>query len=108
MIDGRNFFSQPVRNDIRKYENIRKSPASQGDDYTTSCLLDYPFFRENYNGIIATDLSKQQAFDADSKPIQQVNFTGNIDRTRNAIMFFVLEEVKETILDFSQGTMKAL
>ena len=52
--------------------------------------------------MIAIDLSKQQAFDANPKAIQQVNFTGNLDGTNNRLLFFINEEVKETILDFSQ------
>ena len=65
--------------------------------------------------MIAIDLSKQQELDADPKAIQQINFTGNLERGRNAdgeiinvnkIMFFIIERVKETILDFSQGTVK--
>ena len=54
------------------------------------------------------DTEKQQAFDGDPKEIQQINFTGNLEHFKNARMFFILEEVKETILDFSQGTMKVL
>ena len=51
------------------------------------------------------DLSKQQALDADPKAIQQINFTGNLDQDECATMFFIIEEAKETILDFSQGTV---
>ena len=58
--------------------------------------------------MIATDLSKQQALRADSKAIQKISFTENLDRNRDTKMFFITEEVKETILDFSQGTVKAL
>ena len=56
--------------------------------------------------MIAIDLSRQQALDADSKAIQQINFTANLDRAGNTTMFFIIEEAKETILDFSQGTVK--
>ena len=58
--------------------------------------------------MIAIDLSKQQALDADPKTIQQINFTANLDRNENITMFFIIEEAKETILDFSQGTVKVL
>ena len=58
--------------------------------------------------MIAIDLSKQQALDIDPKAIQQINFTANLDRAVNTIIFFILEEVKVTVLDFSQGTVKAL
>ena len=64
MIDGKNFFDQPVKNDKVTYENIRKITIGQGDDYTTGCLLDYTYFKKYYK-MIAVDLSKQQALDAD-------------------------------------------
>ena len=56
--------------------------------------------------MIAINLSVQQALDADSKKKQQINFNGNLDRTEGATMFFIIEEAKETILDFSQGTVR--
>ena len=56
----------------------------------------------------ATDLSKQQALDADPKAIQQINLTGNLSGKNNRLMFFIIEEVKETILGFSQGTVRVL
>ena len=58
MIDGKNFFDQPIIYDLIKFENIRKSSTGQVDDYTTGCLLDYNFFN-NYYKMIAKDLSKQ-------------------------------------------------
>ena len=70
-------------------------------------MLDYPYFKENYK-MIAIDLSKQQALDADPRAIQQINFTANLDRAGNTRIFFILEEAKETVLDFSQGTVKVL
>ena len=57
MIDGKNFFDQPINSDLKTYENIRKIATGQGDDCTTSCLLDYSYFKENYK-MIAIDLSK--------------------------------------------------
>ena len=56
----------------------------------------------------AVDLSKQQALDADPTAIKKINFTANLDRDRNTTMLFIIEEAKETILDFSQGTVKVL
>ena len=91
----------------KTYENIRKITTGQGDDYTTGCLLDYAYFKENYK-MIAIDLSKQQVLDADPRAIQQINFTANLDRAGNTTMFFIIEEAKETVLDFSQGTVKFL
>ena len=72
------FFDQPVKHDIRKYDNMRKVSTSQGDDYTAGCLLDYNYFKEHYK-MIAIDLSKQQELDSDPKAIQQTNFTGNLE-----------------------------
>ena len=105
MIDSKKFFDQPRNSNIKTYENIRKICTGQGDDYTTGCLLDYSYFN-NYYRIIAIDLSKQQVFDADPRVIQQINFTANLDRDDNTTMFFIIEEAKETVLDFSQGTVK--
>ena len=48
MIDGRNFFHQPIKNDLKTYDDIRKIATDQGDDYTTGCLLDYPYFKKWY------------------------------------------------------------
>ena len=53
-------------------------PIGQGEDYTTGCLLDYPYFKANYQ-MIAIDSSTQQALDADPRAIQQITFTGNLD-----------------------------
>ena len=58
--------------------------------------------------MIAIDLSKQQAFDADPKVMQQINFTGNLGGNNNRLIFFIIEEVKETILNVLQGTVKVL
>ena len=58
--------------------------------------------------MIVVDLSKQQALDADPKAIQQINFTANLDRAGDTRIYFILEEAKETIFDFSQGTVKVL
>ena len=107
MIDGRNFFDQPINSDLKTYENIRKIATGQGDDYTTGCLLDYSYFKDYYK-MIAIDLSKQQVLDADPRAIQQINFTANLDRAGNLAMLFIVEEAKETVLDFSQGTVKVL
>ena len=104
-IDGKIFFDQPINNDIKTNENIWKFSTSQGDDYTTGCLLDYSYFKDNCK-MIAIDLSKQQALDANLRAIQQVNFTRNLDRAGNITVFFIFEETKEAILNFSQGTVR--
>ena len=107
MIDGKDFFDQPVKSDMRAYDNIWKIATGQRGDYTTGCLLDYNYFNEHYK-MIAIDLRKLQALDADLKGIQQINLNGNLDQEGGAIMFFITEKAKETILDFSQGTVKVL
>ena len=108
MIDGKNFFNQPVKNDKVTYENIRKIATGQGDDYTTGCLLDYTYFKKYYK-MIAIDLSKQQALDADPKAIQQINFTENLNRAERTRFYFILErQKKQGIFEFSQGTVKVL
>ena len=107
MIDGKHFFDQPINNMTKRYENIRKIAIGQGDDYTTGCLLDHPYFKDHYK-MISIDLSKQQALDADPRAIQQYNFTGNLDSNGDTTIFFIIEGAKETVLDFSQGTVKVL
>ena len=107
MIDGKNFLDQPVKNNKVTYENIRKIPTGQGDDYTTGCLLDYNYFK-NYYKMIVVDLSKQQALDANPKAIQQISFTAKLDRAGNTRLCFILEKSKETVFEFSQGTVKVL
>ena len=97
MIDGRNFFDQPINSMNKTYENIRKIATGQGDYYTTGCLLNYTYFKKNYK-MIAIDLSKQQELDADPRAIQQNNFTANLDRERNTTIFFIIEK----------GTVKVL
>ena len=66
MIDDKNVFDKSIKNDFKTYENIKKIATGRGDDYTTGCLLDYPYFKENYK-MIAIDSSKQQILDADRR-----------------------------------------
>ena len=68
-------------------------------------MLDYAYFKESYK-MIVINLSKQQALEADPRAIQQISFTSNLDRVGNTTMFFIIEEAKETVFDFSQGTSK--
>ena len=120
-IDGRNFYDHPINNSIKQYDKVRKISARQGDDYTIGCLrqgddytigclLDYSYFRKNYR-LIAADLSKQKALDADSRAIQQIIFTGKIKAAvanTRIVIFYVLEKSKETISEFSKGTTEVL
>ena len=70
-------------------------------------MLNYCYFKENYK-LIAIDLSKQQALDGDPRAIQQIDFKSDLDRTGNTTIFFVIEQSKEIIFEFSQGTVKVL
>ena len=106
MIDGKNFFDQPINSKRKTYENIRKIATGQGDDYTTCCLLHYSYFKENYK-MIAIDLSKEQALHADPAS-QQINFTANLDRAGNEQQCSLLLKKQKKLLDFSQGTVKIL
>ena len=101
------FFAQQVKNNLRTNEKSQTIATGQRDDYTTGCLLDYPYFKENYK-LIAIDSSKQLALNVNPKTIQQINFTGNLARNpiANAVMFFLIKETKESILDFSLGNVK--
>ena len=102
------FLINQEENDKVTYENIRKIAIGEGDDYATGCLLEYIYFK-NYYKMIAVDLSKKQALDADPKAIQKINFTANLYRTGNTRgVYFILGEAKETVLDISQGTLKVL
>ena len=91
--NDRIFLCQPVKIEVRTYDNIRKIATGQENDYTIGCLLDYACIKEKYE-LIAIALNKQQALDADPKVIQQINFTGNLEPAGNTIMFFINEEVK--------------
>ena len=75
LIDGRNFYDQPINDLIKQYDEVRKISIGQGDDYTTGCLWDYEYFKDNYR-LIAVDLSKQKALDTDPRAIQQIVFQG--------------------------------
>ena len=105
LIDGRNFYDQPINDSIRKYDEIRKIATGKGDNYATGCLLDYNYFKKNYQ-LIAVDLSKQRKLDADPRAIQQIEFIGML-KTRSNV-FTTLEKSKETILEFYKGTAKVM
>ena len=107
-IDGKCFYDQPINDSIKQYDEIRKISTGQGDDYTTGCLLDFAYFEQNYR-LTAVDLSKQKALDADSRAIQQIIFTGKIKTeaaNTRVIIYYILEQSKETMLESSKGTTK--
>ena len=106
MINGENFFDQPINNNKITYENTRNVATGLENDYTTGCLLDYPYFRDSHK-MILIDLSKQQILNGgDPKAIQQINLTANLDRAGNTRIYFILEETKETILTFHRELLK--
>ena len=105
LIDGRNFCDQPINDSIRKYDKIRKIATGKGDNYATGCLLDYDYFKKNYQST-AVNLSTQRKLDADPPAIQQIEFIGML-KTRSNV-FTILEKSKETILEFYKGTAKVM
>ena len=107
MIDGRNCFDQTVKNGLWTKDNISEIATGQSNDYTTVCLLDYPYFEEYYV-LIWIDLIKQQKLNANPEEMQQTSFTVNLDRARNTQMFSIIGEAKEIVLDFSKWTKKIL
>ena len=104
-IDGRNFYDQPSNDTIKQYDEIIKISTGQGDDYTTGYLLDFAYFEKKLQ-INFADLSQQKAFDADSRAIQQIIFTGKTDNQIRVC--YILEKSKETILEFFKVTTKVL
>ena len=102
-----NFFSWMYRHNIAIELTLIQHGVSieklMRDDYTTGCLLDYNYFK-NYYKVIVIDLGKTQALYVDPKAIQLINFTGSL--TQQATIFFIIEEAKEAVLDFSHGTVK--
>ena len=109
LIDGRNFYDQPINDIIKQYDEVRKVSTGYGDDYTTGCLLDYAYFKDNYR-LIAVDLSKQKVLDADPRAILQIVSQGVVGENngREITLQTILEQSKEIMLEFSKGTTKVL
>ena len=105
LINGRNFYDQPMNDLIKQYDKIKKTATGQGDDYATQCLLDYQYFKDHYQ-LVAVDLSKQKELDADSRAMQQIEFYGLLKT--NSQVCTVIEKSKETPLKFYKGTAKVL
>ena len=98
-LDWRNFSDQIINDLIQQYDEVRKVSTGQVDDHATECLLDYAYFKDNYR-IVAVDLSKQRALDADPRAIQQIVFqkiAGGADNTTLSL-YTILETSKETAL----------
>ena len=73
IIDGRNFYDNPIESDIEKYRELKKVMIGKGEDYTPGSLLDYNYFKKRYK-LVAVDLSKQKELDVDPRAIQQIEF----------------------------------
>ena len=103
IIDGRNFYDNPIESDIEKYRELKKVMIGKGEDYTTGSLLDFNYFDKHYQ-LVAVDLSTQKELDADPRAIQQIEFKYMLGT--NSTIYWVLEKSKETILEFYKGTVK--
>ena len=103
IIDGRNFYDNPIESDIEKYRELKKVMIGKGEDYTTGPLLDFNYFDKHYK-LVAVHLPKQKELDADPRAIQQIESKYMLGT--NSTIYWVLEKSKETILEFYKGTVK--
>ena len=102
IIDGRNFYDNPIEIDIEKYRELKKVMIGKGEDYTTGSLLDFNYFEKHK--LVAVDLYKQKELDANPRAIQQIEFKYMLGT--DSTIYWVLEKSKETILEFYKGTVK--
>ena len=108
LIDGRNFYDQNVNSSIVRYNELLKMTTGRSEDYSTGCLLDYDYYIKDFN-IVGIDLSHQAVLDSDPKINQQIEFVYKLLSGSAAInydLLTVLEEEKQTVLKFSEGTVK--
>ena len=98
LIDEERFSDSPVKNEEEAYE--KTIDMSNNNDYTTGNLLDFAYFKENYE-LITIDLSKQTKL----KDPQQINFIGKLDKANGAAMFFIVQKSEETTFNFSQNSV---
>ena len=98
--DGTDFYDQSINDLIKQYDEVRKVSTRQGNDYTKGCL--FCLFQK----LTAADLSNQKALDAESRAIQQIIVTGRANA--GAMICYIPEQSKETMLQFSKGTTKVL
>ena len=103
LINGINFYDQPINDLVKQYDEIRKIATGQGDDYTTGCLLNYYYFKNHYN-LIGIDLSKQKELDVDSRAFQQLEFYGMLKT--NSQVCAVLEKSKEQCYNLLNAQQK--
>ena len=105
LIDGR----LPINDLIKQFDEVRKVSTGYDDDYNTGSLLNYAYFKDYYK-LIAVDLSKQKALDADLREIQQIVFQGVVggDDNTKIRLYTILKQSKETVLEFYKRTAKLL
>ena len=103
IINGRNFYDNPIESDIEKYRELTKVMIGKGEDNTTGSLFNFNYLNKHYK-LVAVDLSKQKELDADPRAIQQIELKYMLGT--NSTIYWVLEKSKETILDFYKGTVK--
>ena len=103
IIDGRNFYDNPIESDIEKYRELKKVMIGKAEDYTTGPLLDFNYVDKHYK-LVAVGLPKQKELDVDPTAIQQIEFKYMLGK--NSTIYWVLEKFKETILEFYKGTVK--
>ena len=104
IIDGRNFFVQPIKHDLKTYDNIRKIATGQGDDCTTGCLLDYTYFKK-YFKLIPIDLSKQKNWMLIQKQYNKLILLETHTHKKKMQQYFSLLKKQKKVLDFSKGTV---
>ena len=108
LIVGRNFYDQNVNSSIVRYNELLKMTTGRSEDYSTGHLLDYDYYLKDFN-IVGVDLSHQVALDSDPKINQQIEFIYKLPSGNAAInydLLTVLEKEKQTVLKFSEGTVK--
>ena len=103
IIDGRNFYDNPIESGIEKYRELKKVMTGKGEDYTTGSLLDYNYFLKHHK-LVVVDLSKQKELDADPRAIQQIEFKYMLPT--NSTIYWVLEKSKETVLELYKGPVE--
>ena len=103
IIDGYNFYDNPIESNIEKYRELKKVMIGKGEDNNTRSLFDFNYFDKHYK-LVAVDLSKEKELDADPKKIQQIEFKYMLGT--NSTIYWVLEKSKETISEFYKETVK--
>ena len=103
IIDGRNFYDNPIESDIEKYRELKKVMIGKGEDYTTGPLLDFNYCEKHYK-FVAVNLFKQKELDADPRATEQIEFRYMLGT--NSTIYWILKKSKETILEFYKGTVK--